>query len=96
MFKFLKRIRKGENDSETIPLTPPDSPSTSHDHRQQNRNYGSIVRLLRKTLSSHPHHQVHFYSYQLTECVKRLAISDIENIFFQLSSTFSIIFTCGW
>jgi hypothetical protein len=56
MFKFLKRLRREENSSETAPLTPIEGPSTSGG--QHHHNYGSIVKLLKKTLSSHQHHQV--------------------------------------
>lgn len=53
------RLRGNLNSSETVPLTPPDGPTTSG-----YRNYGSIVRLIKRTLSSHQHHRQ--VSYQLS------------------------------
>lgn len=52
----MREVRKNQNISETIPLTPPlEAPSTSG----INRNYGSIVSILKKKLSlSSFHNQV--------------------------------------
>lgn len=55
MFKkltCLKGLKRSENISERTPLTPPDSPSTSGQNRY-GRNYGTIVNLLKRTLSTY-------------------------------------------